>query len=287
LDENATPEGANVALGERLSALLTSRYKGSVVSFLTPLKRHPFPIVAHFERVVAVSFAFPESLLRPLVLPPLTLDVFEGWGFVTVALVWARGLRPAFLPYFLGQDFFLAGYRIFTRLRDEDGRVLRGLKILRSETDQARMVRAGNLLTHYRYRRVTVDEHRDGARWRVRTRLPCGGGTLDAAFDLGAEASSPPHGSPFADWHAARRFAGPMPFTFDDEGNGRFVVIEGRRANWKPRPIVVEKFDVALFDEQPFINTTPVLANAFTVENVPYRWERGRLVTPGKVSADG
>ncbi len=257
-----------------------------MASILTRLKRHPFPVVAHFERVVAVSFSFPEKLLAPLVPAPLALDVFEGWGFVTVVLVWTRGLRPALLPRFLGQDFFLAGYRIFTRLRDADGRVLRGLKILRSETDKAHMVRSGNLLTHYNYRRVDVSEQRDGARWSIRTRLPGGAQTLAAAFDLGAEAATPPPGSPFADWHAARRFAGPMPFTFDAEGGGRFVIIEGRREDWTPHPILVERCEVALFDEVPFRDRTPVLANAFTVENVPYRWERGRVVTPGKDAAD-
>jgi len=255
-------------------------------TLLQKLKRHPFPVVAQFERVVAVSFAFPAEVLRPLVPEPLELDVFEQWGFVTVALVWTRGLRPVFLPRWMGQDFFLAGYRVFTRLRDSDGRRLRGLKILRSETDKSRMVRSGHLLTHYNYRRVDVDEQRDGAQWRVRTRLPGGKQTLDLAFDVSAECSSPPPGSPFPDWHSARLFAGPMPFTFDHEGEGRFVVIVGRRADWTPRPIVVRDWSVALFEEVPFRGTAPVLANAFTVENVPYRWERGRLVTPGKEAAD-
>jgi hypothetical protein len=78
------------------------------------LKRHPFPVVAHFDRVVAVSFAFPESTLRPLLPQGLEMDTFEGFGFLTVALVWTRRMRPAGFPEALGQDFFLAGYRIFT-----------------------------------------------------------------------------------------------------------------------------------------------------------------------------
>src|SRR6267378_2943496 len=109
------------------------------MSFLTHIKRHPFPVAAWFERVAAVSFAFPEAVLRPLVPSALEIDAYEGLGFVTVALVWTRRLRPAGFPAFLGQDFFLAGYRVFTRLRGESGRRLRGLNILRSETDQSRM----------------------------------------------------------------------------------------------------------------------------------------------------
>jgi hypothetical protein len=228
--------------------------------------------------VIAVSFAFPAKVLRPLVPEPLELDLFEGLGFVTVALVWTRGLRPAILPRCLGQDFFLAGYRVFTRLRDEEGRRLRGLKIIRSETDKARMVWSGNLLTHYNYRRVELTEQREDRIWRISTRRPGGAQTLDITIDLAAEVTTPPSGSPFPDWHTARRFAGPMPFTFDDEGGGRFVVIEGKRREWTPRPVAVQQWAVGLFDEEPFVGTTPVLANAFTVEAVPYRWERGRLV---------
>jgi hypothetical protein len=39
-------------------------------------------------------------------------------------------------------------------------------------------------------------------------------------------------------------------------------------------------WDVALFREPLLADATPVLANAFLVEGVPYRWEKGRLVTP-------
>ncbi len=113
---------------------------------LSTLKRHPFPVVARFDRVVAVSFAFPEEVLRAMVPRGLAIDSYEGLGFVTVALVWTRKLRPAGFGEFLGRDFFLSGTRIFTRLVDESGRRLRGLKIIRSETDKRTMVWAGTLL---------------------------------------------------------------------------------------------------------------------------------------------
>ena len=44
------------------------------------LKHHPFPVLARLERVVAVSFAFPESVLRPLVPSGLAIDTYEGLG---------------------------------------------------------------------------------------------------------------------------------------------------------------------------------------------------------------
>ncbi|MES2437839.1 MAG: DUF2071 domain-containing protein [Verrucomicrobiota bacterium] len=245
------------------------------------LKRHPFPVVARFEQVVAVSFAFPEATLAPLVPAGLQIDGHEGLGFVTAALVWTRHLRPAGFPEFLGQDFFLAGYRIFTRLRDGSGRNLRGLKILRSETDKRRMVSLGNLMTGYNYRQVAVRIGKEGSDTHVVTTRPDGERTLDLTFDAETPDAVLPTGSPFADWRTARRFAGPMPFTFSPEADGRFVVIEGRRADWTPRPVAVRHWRVGLFDEAPFGGVTPVLANAFAVENISYRWERGRLISPG------
>ncbi|MGJ8632774.1 MAG: DUF2071 domain-containing protein [Luteolibacter sp.] len=246
------------------------------------LKRHPFPVVARFRRVVAVSFAFPEEVLRGMVSDGLEVDSYEGLGFVTVAMVWTEGMRPAGFPKVLGQDFFLSGYRIFTRLKDEDGRRLRGLQIIRSETDKGCMVVSGNLMTKYNYRRVDVcvDEGVEGT--RVVTRLPGGEVTLDLCFDTGSEAGLP-EGSPFPDWRTARRFAGPMPFTFSREESGGFVVIEGSRNSWKPGAVEMKDWKVGLFGESPLCSVEPVLANAFQVEDVEYRWEKGRMVQPGGV----
>ncbi len=244
------------------------------------LRRHPFPVVAWFDRVVAVSFAFPEATLRPLVPKGLEIDGYAGFGFVTVAMVWTKNLRPAGFPAFLGQDFFLAGYRIFTRLND-GARRLRGLQILRSETDQRRMAFFGNLLTHYHYRQVNVRILEAAEVTQVQTSLADGTATLDLSFATADEGSLLPEGSPFQDWHTARRFAGPMPFTFSPEGDDRFVVIEGSRQDWVPRPVSVKQWRVGLFDEPPFRGAQPILANAFAVEGVSYRWKRGRVVRLG------
>lgn len=252
-----------------------------MASILNYLRRHPFPVNARFERAVAVSFAFPESILRPLVPEALEIDTYEGFGFVTAAMVWTRNLRPAGFPAILGQDFFLAGYRVFTRFHDDSGRRLRGLNILRSETDKRRMVWMGNLLTRYRYRHVNVKIQKSDQETRVETSLADGSPTLDVTFGSSSESAVLPEGSPFGDWQTARRFAGPMPFTFSAEDDGNFVVIEGSRQDWVPRPVIVKKWQVSLFNEPPLRGTKPILANAFAVEGVSYRWKRGRIVRPG------
>lgn len=240
---------------------------------LDSFKCHPFPVVAHFDRVLALSFAFPKQALKPVVPDPLEIDAYDDLGFVTVALVWTKKLRPAGFPAILGQDFFLAGFRVFVRAKDGDRR-LRGLRILRSETDKARMQWSGNLLTNYNYQRVEVRDEPG----HLTTHLADGTLSLDIRYDAAAEAELP-QGSPFPDWRTARQFAGPMPFTFDIGPQGKVLAIEGKRAQWTPRPLKVLDWKVAMFDSAPFKDATPVLANAFAVEDIPYRWERGRFLT--------
>lgn len=251
------------------------------------LKRHPFPVEAHLERCLALTYAFPAELLTPLLPPGLVLDTYGEFGFVAIALVETRSLRPAFLPRQAGQDFFLCGYRVFTRL----GRAassLRGLYILRSDTDQRVMSYLGNVFTHYRYCHCLVERERTGCtmRWLIRT--PDGIADLSVALDLSAEGARLPEASPFEDWRMARRFAGPLPYTFDYERETQSIIsVKGTRGRWNPRPASVSVERTSFFDREPFRRVQPLLANAFYVEDVPYHWDRGRRLVRGETDGNG
>src|SRR5258706_15977209 len=136
------------------------------------------------------------------------------------------------------------------------------------------MVWLGNLMTGYRLRNVNLRVKEAGSEPRVETWLADGSRTLALTFESPDVPVPLPEGSPFGDWHTARQFAGPMPFTFSPEDDGRFVVIEGSRQEWVPRPVHVKDWNVSLFREAPLGGTEPILANAFTVEGVFYRWTR-------------
>src|SRR5215217_1657611 len=118
------------------------------------LRRHPIPIKAHFTSSLVLTYAFPEDLLRPLLPPGVSLYGHDGWGFLAIAMVQTRALRPAFLPEALGCSFFLSGFRIFSQFTTASGRTLKGLRILRSYTDRSLMLWGGNLLTRYGYRQA-------------------------------------------------------------------------------------------------------------------------------------
>ena len=125
---------------------------------------------------------------------------------------------------------------------------------------------------------------KEGPTRHVETSLPDGTRTLSLSFGDGDDAVELPKGSPFPDWRVARQFAGPMPFTFSPRPDGTFVVVEGSRSNWTPRPVLVTKWQVAMFEESPFCTADPILANAFMVEGISYRWEKGRILVPGGAS---
>jgi|GEM_PF-71213 len=239
------------------------------------LRRHPLPVRARFDHCLVLCYALPAEALAPLLPPGLTLDTYDGYGFIAVAMVQTRGLRPAFLPRPLGQDFFLAGYRVFVKFRAPDGRTLRGLRILRSDADRVLMVAGGNLLTHYNYRRCGATVAASPQDLAVAVRTPDGEADVDVVAHLDGAAELPAD-SPFRTLHDARRFAGPLPYTFDYERETHSIVaIRGRRESWSPRPVPVEVKTMSFFDGAPFRGAQPILASAFYVHDIPYRWERG------------
>ena len=95
------------------------------------LKNHPFAVEAYFESSLVFTFAVPKEELQRLIPDALELDVFQNqWAFVAVAMVQTEDLRPKGFPKILGNDFFLIGYRVFVRYKNEAGKNLRGLYFL-------------------------------------------------------------------------------------------------------------------------------------------------------------
>ncbi len=239
------------------------------------LKTHPFPVDAYFEHSVVLAFAVPQAEIRDMLPPCLEPDLFEDkWAFVAVALVETKGLRPSGFPRFLGSDFILIGYRIFVRHTTAAGKRLRGLYIIRSETNRKRMEWLGNVFTQYSY--ATTDIRQTKTAQGLRVESPRTGFLVEV--NTGPEEAKLPENSPFHNWTEARRFAGPMPFTFSYLPASRQVLtIEGVRESWKPKPVEVLSHHI------PFLNSLDlrgaVLANAFVISKIPYHWKKGRLET--------
>ncbi len=236
------------------------------------LKNHLFAVDAFFNYSLVLTYAVPKEQLRDMIPACLELDTFDDtWAFVAVAIVQTKALRPSGFPAFLGNDFFLIGYRIFVRYNTNAGKRLRGLYILKSETDRKKMEFLGALFTKYRYTTTDINLEMDGTTMAINSRKS----GLSITIDTDAATAALPPNSPFPDWKTARRYAGPLPFTFSyNPKNREVLIVEGMRENWTPTPVGVMRAEVKFLTDMNLTNAE--LANAFIINNIPYYWKRGR-----------
>jgi uncharacterized protein YqjF (DUF2071 family) len=236
------------------------------------LKDHPFAVEAFFESSLVLTFAVAKEQLEPYIPECLQLDTFQDkWAFIAIAMVQTKDLRPKGFPKFMGNDFFLTGYRVFVRYTNKAGKKLRGLYILKSETDKKKMEIMGNIFTHYNYTTTDILQQESTTAATISSVKSKFSITIDKVRD---EIKLPGQ-SPFADWNEARRFAGPLPFTFTyNKEKKEVLIIEGVRENWTPAPVHVLEYRIDFLSTME--TDTPVLANAFIIKNIPYYWKKGK-----------
>jgi hypothetical protein len=236
------------------------------------LKNHPFAVDAFFKSSVVLTFAAPKEELQHLIPECLELDTFQNtWAFIAVAMVQTTELRPKGFPKLFGNDFFLIGYRIFVRYKTNDGKRLRGLYILKSQTDKKKMAFFGNLFTHYNYTTTDLQQSAHDGVFEIHSSIS----DLHVEFEPGNETTPLPVDSPFKDWKVARRFAGPLPFTFTyNKENKKMLIIEGVRENWIPKPVLVKRQSIGFVKDLHLKDV--VLANAFMIKDIPYTWKKGK-----------
>lgn len=240
------------------------------------LKRHPIVVEAHFDFVLVLTYAFPKALLEPLLSPGLELDTYGDLAFVAVAAVQTRRMKPKGSPSFLRQDYLLIGYRIFVRYQMLEGRHLRGLQILRSDTDSHSMAAIGNLLTHYHFHGAAMKYAYGEQKLTLSSKAFDNKSELIVTANFDAADDYLPESTPFPSVREALKFAGPMPFTFDYERETNSIVrVEGVRQNWQPKPVAVDVGQISFFQQLPFSQAEPVLCSAFFLQNIPYFWKAG------------
>lgn len=252
---------------------------GVLSRVVAPLRRHPFPMECRFRRSLVVAWAFEAEAIQAMLPAPLEADTYrddEGrsWGFAAVALVDLEDLRRSGTPRWLGSSSTMAGYRLFARMRNQRGQWMRGLKILRSDVNRTLVATGANLTTRYGYHVTRTHVEVDGERSHYR--FTSGDGSADVDIEVHGPGAVP-SGSPFADARAARRFAGPLPYTFSSDPDG-VVVVKSDREGWTPEPVDVTVRAATFFDRGPFAGLERRLANAFELRDIEYGWRAGQLV---------
>lgn len=237
------------------------------------LKNHPFAVEAFFDYSLVLTYALPKQDIQHLIPECLTLDTFQDqWAFVAVALVQTKALRPKGLPTWIGNDFFLIGYRIFVRYTTPAGKRLRGLYILKSETDSKLMALFGSLFTHYQFTSTDIQQEWTETSLAIRSQQSRVEIIINTSFTDGLLTFQ----SPFTSWQEARRYAGPLPFTFlYNSRSSQVLIVEGLREHWQPTPVEVVKAQIPFLKSTEFHNSR--LASAFLVKQLPYWWKAGQI----------
>lgn len=237
------------------------------------LKNHPFAVQTFFKSSLVLTYAVPKAEIINMIPECLELDTFnDKWAFIAVAIVDTKKLRPKGFPAFMGNDFVLTGFRIFVRYTNSQGKRLRGLYILKSETNKKKMSFLGNIFTHYNYDTTDIKFITAIEKILVTSKKS----DLEIEAIINKPDINLPETSPFTDWKEARRFAGPLPFTFTYNNKTKEVlIIEGVRENWTPRPVEIVKSNVGFINQKKLPGV--VLANAFIIENIPYYWKKGKI----------
>lgn len=237
------------------------------------LKNHPFAVEAFFDSSTVLSYAVPKEQLKKFIPECLEIDTFEDkWGFIAMAMVQTKHLRPKGFPKFMGNDFFLIGFRIFVRYTTSSGKRLRGLYIIKSETNKKKMELFGNVFTQYKYTTTDIEQIISAEKIKIYSKKS----NFEVQIKNTNDVIDLPNTSPFANWKEARRFAGPLPFTFTyNEVKEEVLIIQGVRVNWKPTPIKILKESISFIENLHLKGV--VLANAFKIEQVAYCWKKGKI----------
>jgi hypothetical protein len=131
----------------------------------------------------------------------------------------------------------------------------------------------GNIFTHYNYTTTDITQEKLNGTTSINSNKS---GFKIKIENPDNEDISLPDNSPFSDWKEARRFAGPLPFTFTyNNADKQVLIIEGVRENWKPEPVKVIDYQFAFLDNLKLNDIK--LANAFIIKNIPYYWKKGKI----------
>lgn len=231
----------------------------------------PFGIKTWFEYFIVLIYSVDKEKAEAMLPYPLVHEEHNGKALMAAAFVKSKNFRPFFLPAFAGTSFNLVGYRHMAAYTKADGKTIRGLKIIQSGTNKKWMQRGGNELTQYKFRYNPIVIENTNGDITIK-----GDGVNILAREAPPEQEIPlPENSIFENWKYARKYGGPLLYTFEVEPENKSVIItEGSRNHWQPRPVHVLQADVDFFKNSPYAEMNPELSAAYLVKDIPYSWKK-------------
>ncbi len=237
----------------------------------------PFETNTVWEEAVAVNFRVRPEALRRVVPEPFEIDVYEGWGFVSLTASRLKDFGLGFLPTILRANFYQATYRAHVAFTDFRGRRTRGYYFVRSETNSRLLSLAANLLPEFRghhcatwpilfatqgdHLLLSVDSGSDPA------------GKVVLVLDVSHPREAMPPTSVFPTVALAREY---LVDAFDafawHPDTAEVLILRIDRGDWDVRIVDPVDHYLGYFADGPFPAGAAELDSVFYFRNVPYRW---------------
>lgn len=219
-----------------------------------------------FTNTILMYSCEPDDLQRFLC-PGINVDVIGGRGHLAVAFVDQRDFRPRGLPHQAGSDFFMVEHLAFVTYESSDGRRMRGLYLLQSDTPSTLACIGSRIFSHYRFRKIDLTVNETGNTRRFTS--------AKAGIDVTIALDAHNEGEVWADY---KQLSKPRSFNFQYlKRSNATLVIRGVLKGWKPRPATVLKADIAAVDEMGIAFDGP--PKAIEVDDVEYSWRNSRIDT--------
>jgi hypothetical protein len=199
------------------------------------------------ERRILVNYRVDPAVLAPALPPPFRPKLYRGHGMVGICLIRLRGVRPRFLPAWLGITSENAAHRAAVEW-DEGGRVREGVYIRRRDTSSRLNALAGGrvfpgIQWHARFTVRERDTH-----FEVALLSDDGVTSLSVVADV---SSGLPAGSVFGSFAEASGFfeKGSLGYSGTPDPQ-RFQGMELRCQRWQVEPLAVSAVRSSYFDDR-------------------------------------
>jgi hypothetical protein len=239
------------------------------------------------DRRVLVNFRVDPTVLSRVLPAPFRPKLIHGAGMAGVCLIRLKGIRPRFLPSFLGISSENAAHRIAVEW-DQDGSTREGVFIPRRDTSSRLNVLAGGRLFpgEHHHAAFQVQEHED--RYRIELNSD------DRRTHLLVEGHFAPELSPtsvFGSLQEASAFfeGGSLGYSVTAQP-GQYDGLELRSFHWQVRPLTVERVESSFFEDRALFPAGSVKFDcALLMRGIDHEWHgRERLCAgsnQGKVAA--
>lgn len=222
------------------------------------------------DRRILVNYRVDPDVLATLLPPPFRPKLHRGHGMVGICLIRLRGVRPRFVPSWLGISSENAAHRVAVEW-DEGGHVREGVYIRRRDTSsRVNSLVGGRIFPGiHSHARFTVREEIDHYEVSLKSD--------DAATNLaviGDAASELPATSSFASLAEASAFfeAGSLGYSATPDPQ-RFQGLELHCRRWQVEPLAVSSVRSSYFDDRSLFPAGSITFDcALLMRNIEHEW---------------